>query len=103
MKFFSTLKAERCLTQLLAERDPASPERRKALESLRDVGADAIPKIIDAFSGANKDQSAALVSLLAALLDDRTFPLYAAGLGHGDKVCVSGVTKALAASGNFDT
>ena len=41
MKFFSTLKAERCLTQLLSERDPGTPEGRKALESLRSIGASA--------------------------------------------------------------
>ncbi len=103
MKFFSTLKAERCLTQLLSERDPASPEGRKALESLRSIGPDAIPKVIEAFATADKEHSGAMVTLLASLLDDKTFPLFTAGLGHTDKLCVAGVTKALAISANYDT
>jgi len=103
MKFFSTLKAERCLTQLLSERDPSSPEGKKALESLRSIGPSAIPKVIDAFATADKEHSGAMVTLLASMLDDKTFPLFTAGLGHTDKLCVAGVTKALAISGNYDT
>ena len=103
MKFFSTLKAERCITQLLSERDASSPEARKALDSLRNIGASAVPRIIDAFATADKEHSGALVTLLAALLDDQSFPHYAAGLGHENKLCVAGVTKALAISGTYDT
>ncbi len=103
MKFFSTMKAERCLTLLLSERDAASPEARKALESLRNIGGAAIPRVIDAFATADKEHSGALVTLLATLLDDNTFPLYADGLGHSNKLCVAGVTKALTISGSYDT
>jgi len=103
MKFFSTLKAERCLTQLLSERDPGSPAARKALESLQAIGAAAIPKVIDAFATADKAHSSALTTLLASLLDDQTFPHYAAGLSHPNKQCVAGVTKALAISATYDT
>jgi len=102
MKFFSTLKAERCLTQLLAARDVASPEARKALETLEGIGAPAIPKVIDAFATASKDQAGSLVTLLASQLDDASFPLFAAGLAHGDKQSVAGVTKALAISASYD-
>jgi len=103
MKFFSTLKAERCLTQLLSERDASGPEARKALDSLRSIGRTAIPGVIDAFATADKEHGGALVTLLASLLDDTTFPLYAEGLGHSNKLCVAGVTKALAISGSYDT
>ncbi len=103
MKFFSTLKAERCLTQLLAEPDPTGPSARKALDSLASTGPAAVPAIIEALSSASKDQTGALVTVLAALLDDKSFPLYAAGLRHGNKLCVAGVAKALAISGSYDT
>ncbi len=43
MKFFSTLKAERCLTQLSTLHGSDSPEAHKALESLRAIGPDATP------------------------------------------------------------
>lgn len=103
MKFLSTLKADRCLTQLLAERDPGSPEARKALENLRNIGPSAVPRIIDAFATADKDQRGALVTILASYLDDKTFPLFADGLSHANPQCVSGVAKALAISGAYDT
>ncbi|MSR08964.1 MAG: serine/threonine protein kinase [Gammaproteobacteria bacterium] len=103
MKFFSTMKAERCLTQLLAERDAHSSAARKALDSLQGIGRPAIPGVIDAFATADEEHSGGLVTLLAWLLDDTTFPLYADGLGHSNKLCVAGVTKALALSGSYDT
>ena len=48
MKFFSTLKAERCLTQLSALHGSDSPEAHKALETLRAIGPEATPAVIEA-------------------------------------------------------
>ncbi len=54
MKFISAMKAERCVTQLLAEPDSNTPLAQKALQSLKDSGPGAIPIMIDAyFAGAN--------------------------------------------------
>jgi HEAT repeat protein/tRNA A-37 threonylcarbamoyl transferase component Bud32 len=103
MKFFSTLKAERCLSQLLLEPDPGSPAARKALAGLQGVGATAIPNIIDAIGTADKSHTGALITLLASLLNDESFDYYAAGLGHQNKQSVAGVTKALAMAGTYDT
>ncbi|MDH4021562.1 MAG: hypothetical protein OEV14_00405, partial [Gammaproteobacteria bacterium] len=103
MKFFSTLKAERCLSQLLSEPDAGSPAARKALASLQGVGAEAIPRIIDAIGTADKSHSGALITLLASLLDDQSFEHYAAGLAHPNKQSVAGVTRALALAGTYDT
>jgi len=103
MKFFSTLKAERSLSQLLLEPDPGSPAARKALASLQGVGPTAIPAIIDAIGTADKTHTNALITLLASLLNDESFEYYAAGLGHQNKQSVAGVTKALAMSGTYDT
>ena len=102
MKFFSTLKAERCLTQLMSAPDSGSADARQALENLRNIGSSAVPKVIDAFATADKGHHGALVTLLASLLDDQSFPLYAEGLAHTNKLCVAGVTKALAISGGYD-
>ena len=102
MKFFSTLKAERCLTQLMSAPDSGSADARQALENLRSIGSSAIPKVIDAFATADKGHNGALVTLLASLLDDKSFSFYAEGLAHPNKLCVAGVTKALAISGGYD-
>jgi eukaryotic-like serine/threonine-protein kinase len=103
MKFLSTLKADRCLTQLLAERDPGSPEARKVLENLRNIGPSAVPRVIDALATADKEHRGALVTVLASYLDDKSFPLFAEGLCHPNSQCASGVAKALAISGAYDT
>lgn len=102
MKFISTLKAERSIAQLLAERDPQTPNARKALESLRRLGADAVPKLIDAFATADRDHLTALVQTLSATVSDRTLRDVVAGLGHGNARCVAGTASALASTTNFD-
>lgn len=102
MKFISGLKAERCITQLLTERDVTTPESRKALEDLRKLGPSVIPKLIDAFSTAEKEQTQALVQTLASQINDKTFREVALGLGHSNSRCVSGVAAALSASTSYD-
>ncbi|QOJ31819.1 MAG: HEAT repeat domain-containing protein [Gammaproteobacteria bacterium] len=102
MKFISTLKAERSIAQLLAERDMQAPEARKALESLRRIGATAIPKLIEAFATAEKEQVPALVQTLASQVNDRTLKEVIAGLAQGNARCVSGTAAALAAAGDYD-
>ncbi len=74
MKFFSALKAERCITQLLAEPDAGTPDARKALDGLRGLGADAIPKLVDALATADREHATALISALAGLASDQTLP-----------------------------
>ena len=103
MKFFSTLKAERCLSQLSTQHGPDSPEAHKALESLRAIGSAATPAVIEALASADKELAGALVTVLASYLDDKSFPMFAQGLGHSNQQCVTGVAKALAISTNYDT
>jgi serine/threonine-protein kinase len=102
MKFISTLKAERSIAQLLAERDMRAPEARKALENLRKLGPMAIPKVIDAFATAEKDHMTALVQTLSDYVSDRTLKDITAGLRHSNARCVAGTASALAAASNFD-
>jgi serine/threonine-protein kinase len=102
MKFLSTLKAERSIAQLLAERDMQAPEARKAIESLRKLGPSVIPQIIEAFATAEKEHLPALVQTLAAQVNDRTLKEVVAGLSHGNARCVSGTAAALAASAGYD-
>ena len=102
MKFISTLKAERSIAQLLAERDMQAPEARKAIESLRKLGPTVIPKLVDAFATADKDHMSALIQTLSAQVSSQTLKEIVAGLGHGNARCVAGTASALAASANYD-
>jgi serine/threonine-protein kinase len=102
MKFISSFKAERSLAQLLGERDAHTPEARKAIENLRRLGPEVIPKVIDAFASAEKDHMHALVHTLSSHVTDRTLRDVAAGLGHSNQRCVAGTASALASAPNYD-
>jgi HEAT repeat protein/tRNA A-37 threonylcarbamoyl transferase component Bud32 len=102
MKFLSSFKAERCITQLLTEPSVTTPGSLKALEGLRRLGPTAIPKLIDAFATAEKDQTAALVQTLASQIDEGTIREVLTGLRHDNHRCVAGTAAALSASGTYD-
>jgi serine/threonine-protein kinase len=102
MKFISTFKAERSLAQLLGERDTHTPEARKAIDNLRRLGPEVIPKVIEAFAAAEKDHMSALVHTLSSHISDRTLHDVAAGLGHSNQRCVAGTASALASAANYD-
>jgi len=102
MKFISAFKAERCVTQLLAEPDAHTPTAQKALENLKNCGAGAIPVMIDALAGADRYQTIGIVDALAALASNQTFQAMADGLTHPNERCVGGVSWALSSSKNFD-
>jgi len=103
MKLFSRLKAERNITRLFEERDSQTHGAKKALTTLAGLGQGAVPIVIDAFANADKQQAAALASVLADLINERSFPLFAEGLKHSDRRCASGVAWALSNSINYST
>ncbi|MFW2403775.1 MAG: protein kinase domain-containing protein [Gammaproteobacteria bacterium] len=102
MKFLSSMRAERSIAQFLGENDIDAPAAKKAAESLRKLGGGAISPVIDALGTADKAQTGVLVDTLCANLNDDTFRQFAAGLGHDDQRCVSGVAWALANSSGYN-
>ena len=102
MKFLSSMRAERSIAQFLGESDVDAPSAKKAAESLRKMGSGAISPVIDALGTADKNQATVLVETLTSNLNDDTFRHFAAGLGHVDQRCVSGVATALARSTTYN-
>ncbi|MCC5793902.1 MAG: HEAT repeat domain-containing protein [Chromatiales bacterium] len=102
MKFFSALKADRCLTQLLAEPDLRSGAARKALDTLRGLDPSVIPRIIDSFARADTAHSEALGEALGAHLNDRNISWFAEGLGHGNPRCVNALARVLIRFNGYD-
>lgn len=102
MKFLSSLRAERSIAQFLGESDVDAPAARKAAESLRKLGGGAVSSVIDALATADKNQTTVLVETLASQLNDDTFRQFAAGLGHSDQRCISGVAWALANATSYN-
>jgi HEAT repeat protein/tRNA A-37 threonylcarbamoyl transferase component Bud32 len=102
MKFISAYKAERCVSQLLAEPDANTPAAQKALEGLKSSGPGAIPVLIDVLATADRHQTIGIVDALAAQITNRTFPTVAKGLEHPNERCVAGVSWALSSSHTYN-
>jgi eukaryotic-like serine/threonine-protein kinase len=102
MKFISSMRAERSIAQFMGAGDIDAPVARKAAESLRKLGAGAIPVVINALETADKNQTTVLVETLSSQLNDATFKQFVTGLGHSDQRCISGVASALSAGTNYN-
>ena len=101
MKFISAFKAERCVTQLLAEPDANTPVALKALDSLKNSGAGAIPVMIDALASADRYQTIGLVDALTAMATNQNFKEMAKGLAHPNERCVAGVAWAMSSAKTY--
>jgi eukaryotic-like serine/threonine-protein kinase len=101
MSFFSDLKAERLIAEIRGIGDPLHPDSQKAFQKLAKIGPGAIPKIIDALAVADKKEAASYVEILTQLVDNKTFPLLAAGLTDGSPRTIAGVSWALTSSRNY--
>ena len=99
MSFFTNLRADRLIAEIKAAE--AGNGHRDLLEKLTRLGPSAIPRVIDALANADKTETAGFVAVLTALLDNRTFPLVAAGLTEGNQRTVGGVAAALSNSRNY--
>jgi serine/threonine-protein kinase len=102
MKFISAMKAERAIAQLLAAPDVNSPAAQKALRSLMSSGTGAIPTLIDAFSSADRHQTAGIVEALAAQIKDSNFDVVIDGLRRANDRCIAGTAWALSSATNFN-
>jgi HEAT repeat protein/tRNA A-37 threonylcarbamoyl transferase component Bud32 len=102
MSFFAKMRAERLIADIKSSGDADATRARKALEKLGRLGPSAIPRIIDALATADKKETAGLVRVLTAALDNKSFPQVAAGLVDGNPRTVAAVTWALSTSRNYN-
>jgi serine/threonine-protein kinase len=101
MSFFSDLRAERLIAEIRGIGDPLHPDAQKAFQKLAKLGPTAIPKIIDATAVADKKETAAYVEILAQLVDNRTFPLFAQGMVDASPRTLAAIGWALTNSTNY--
>jgi HEAT repeat protein/tRNA A-37 threonylcarbamoyl transferase component Bud32 len=101
MSFFSDLRTERLIAEIRGYGDPLNPEAQKAFQRLAKIGPGAIPKILDALAISDKKETASYVEILTQLVDNKSFPIMAAGLVDGNARTVAAVTWALTASRNY--
>ncbi|MDH4104846.1 MAG: HEAT repeat domain-containing protein [Gammaproteobacteria bacterium] len=99
MSFLTNLRADRLIADIKASE--AADAHRAALEKLVRLGPGAIPRVLDALASASKQETTGFIAVLTALLDQRTFPLVAAGLTAGNQRTVAGAAAALSSSRNY--
>ena len=102
MNFISALKADRLITQIRGEVDPASGNAKKALEKLHQIGAAAVPKILQALGATDKRQTVEFVDVLTKLVNEKTLPIILQGLADSNPKTVTGATWALSSSRGYD-
>jgi len=101
MGFFSTYRADRLIAEVRDSGDPDSPKARQALAKLKGLGPGAIEPIVATLSGADKRETAALVDVLTALVDNKSFPILARAMSEENARAVAGVAWALSSARSY--
>ena len=99
MSFFTNMRADRLIAEIKAAGGVDS--HRASLESLTRLGPPVIPRVLDALASADKQETTGFVAVLTALLDNKSFPVVAAGLVDGNQRTVAGAAGALSSSRNY--
>ncbi len=102
MNLFTSIQADRLISQIQDQPDPSSPAAKKALQKLAKLGTGAIPKILDALASADRKQTLEFVEILSSLVSDKTLHLIARGLADSEPRTVSGTTWALSSNKRFN-
>lgn len=102
MNFLASFQAERLIAQIRANGDPSAADARKAFQKLAKLGPGAIPKVLEAFTTADKSTTVAFTDLLSGFCNDKSLPLVARGLASDDSKAVKGTTAALKQSTRYN-
>jgi len=100
MSLLSGIQANRAIATILSEDAAASPEGKRALFKLKQIGEPAIPKLIEALG--NAENVVTLEQLLSSLVRNNTLPTFVTGLGDSDQRIVERVTQILKRSQEFN-
>jgi serine/threonine-protein kinase len=101
MSFFSNFRADRLIMQIKSSNDVLGPETQKAAAKLKDLGPAVIPSVLAALPDADKHATVALVDVLAALANAKTFPVFLDALVQGSPRVIAGVAWALTSSTGY--
>jgi eukaryotic-like serine/threonine-protein kinase len=101
MSFFTNLRADRLIMEIRSSPDAASPATQKAVAKLKEVGPGAIESIFAALPDSDKGATMALVEVLSALVNQKTFPQFVRGLIEGSPRVISGISWALTSSRDY--
>ncbi len=100
MSLLSGFQANRAIATILSEDASITPEGKRALFKLKQIGEPAIPKLIEALG--NDKNTATLEQLLTSLVRNSTLGIFVNSLGNGDQRIVDSVTQILKRSQDYN-
>ncbi len=98
MSFFSGLRADRLIAQIISTKDPNDPETQKAAARLKSIGGAAVQPLFAALADADKNATVVFVDILTSIVNAKTFAEFARGLVEGGPRVVAGISWALSSS-----
>lgn len=100
MSLLSDIQANRAISTILSEDAAVTPEGKRALFKLKQIGEPAIPKLIQALG--KSSNTVTLEQLLLGLVRNTTLSKFVKGLSDGDQRVIDGVTRVLKRSNDFN-
>ena len=101
MKLLKSFQADRLITQI-GTLDRSSPDAKKFVDKLSQLGPGAIPRLFEALDVADRDQTPIYVEVLGRLLDSKTLPYFTEALSSASSRIVQGATWALVSRRTYD-
>ncbi len=101
MSFFTNMKADRLIADIKAAGDGTGTDAHKALDRLGKLGPGAIPRIIDALSNADRQETEAFVRVLAALIDNKALTQVIDALAEANPRTSAAIVAALSAGRDY--
>jgi eukaryotic-like serine/threonine-protein kinase len=101
MSFFTNMKADRLIADIKAAGDGAGTDANKALDRLGKLGPAAIPRIIDALSNADRQETEAFVRVLSALIDNKALTQVIEALADANPRTSAAIVAALSAGRDY--
>ncbi|MFO1408536.1 MAG: HEAT repeat domain-containing protein [Steroidobacteraceae bacterium] len=100
MSFFTNMKADRLIADIKAASD-GNVDADKALDRLGKLGPAAIPRIIDALSNADRQETEAFVRVLSALIDNKSLSQVVEALSDANPRTAAAIVAALSAARDY--
>ncbi len=100
MSFFTNLKADRLIADIKAAGDGVGTY--EAMDRLGKLGPAAIPRIIDALSNADRQETEAFVRVLAALIDNKSLAQVVEALSDANQRTAAAIVAALSAGRGYN-
>ena len=102
MGIIGAIRTDRLINRVVISGDLDSRASAQAIDKLKSLAANAIPKIIGMLSTAPREETDFIVKMLTKLVSTQTVNFYFRGLADSDSRVVSGVVRALKKAHNVD-